>query len=291
MIDNYLLEELVTFSKAGTLMETAQMLHVTQPTITRGMQKLESELGAHLFDRQPNKITLTETGKMAAKEANKLIQVNESAITRIQNFDRNQRVIRIGSTLPGPLFVVNSIDLPSNIQVNDKQIESTTIHDALNHANYTLVLSNQNISNNTIDSQYIGTEQLAVNLNKFMIQANQTSIKFSELHDLSFVILSNIGLWRDIVQKSIPKAKFFYQEQQEAFSEITRYSDFPYFSTNILRTGSINIDSDRSDTRVRIPISDDNAKMPIYANYLKPEKTRVNVFIKQLISNWPADFD
>lgn len=69
MIDNYLLEYLVTFTKAQTLAKTAAALNVTQPTVTRGMQRLEEEFGVKLFDRQPNCITLTPTGKLAAKLA------------------------------------------------------------------------------------------------------------------------------------------------------------------------------------------------------------------------------
>mgnify|MGYP002225271715 FL=1 len=42
---------------------------VTQPTVTRGMQKLENELGVTLFKRTPNRISLTETGQLAAKES------------------------------------------------------------------------------------------------------------------------------------------------------------------------------------------------------------------------------
>ena len=41
MIDNYLLEYLVTFTKVQTLAKTAAELNVTQPTVTRGMQRLE----------------------------------------------------------------------------------------------------------------------------------------------------------------------------------------------------------------------------------------------------------
>ncbi|WP_309300213.1 LysR family transcriptional regulator [Loigolactobacillus coryniformis] len=36
-MENYLLEELVTFAATGTLAKTAQQLNVTQPTVTRGM--------------------------------------------------------------------------------------------------------------------------------------------------------------------------------------------------------------------------------------------------------------
>ena len=62
MIDDYLLEALVAFAKYGTLSATAEHLMVTQPTVTRGMQKLENELGVTLFKRTPNRISLTETG-------------------------------------------------------------------------------------------------------------------------------------------------------------------------------------------------------------------------------------
>ncbi|MCY7178455.1 hypothetical protein BA718_03570 [Streptococcus gallolyticus subsp. gallolyticus] len=51
MIDDYLLEALVAFAKYGTLSATAEHLMVTQPTVTRGMQKLEDELGVTLFKR------------------------------------------------------------------------------------------------------------------------------------------------------------------------------------------------------------------------------------------------
>ena len=59
MIENYLWEELATFAEQKTLAKTAEALHVTQPSITRGMQKLEDELGVILFDRHPNRIALT----------------------------------------------------------------------------------------------------------------------------------------------------------------------------------------------------------------------------------------
>ena len=59
MIDLYLLQELVAFNKYGTLAKTAEKLAVTQPTVTRGMQKLETKLGVKLFNREPNRIILT----------------------------------------------------------------------------------------------------------------------------------------------------------------------------------------------------------------------------------------
>ena len=41
MIEIYLLEQLNTFVSCGTLSEAAEKLHMTQPTLSRSMRKLE----------------------------------------------------------------------------------------------------------------------------------------------------------------------------------------------------------------------------------------------------------
>lgn len=38
MIENYLLEELVTFAKYGTVAKTAEVLGLTQPAVTHSMK-------------------------------------------------------------------------------------------------------------------------------------------------------------------------------------------------------------------------------------------------------------
>lgn len=212
MLDNYLLKELVTFAQVGTLAQTAAMLNVTQPTVTRGLQKLESELGVVLFDRQPNRLRLTVTGQLAAREATALLQANRQAVTRIRNFDTSQRVITVSATLPGPLFVMDRIksDLTTKIEVLPLADTSEPLQAVLTNS-YGLLFTNQPLTAPQIETKLVGTERLAVNLNRFMFQANQSSITFAELTGLSFVVLSDIGPWRQVIQQHIPDAKFFYQ--------------------------------------------------------------------------------
>ena len=42
-----------------------------------------------------------------------------------------------------------------------------------------------------------------------MYHANQSSVSFSELKGLSFIVLDDIGPWRQIIQQEIPDASFF----------------------------------------------------------------------------------
>jgi len=64
MIESYLLEHLVVFSEHRTLSETASVLHLTQPTLTRSMNKLEETFGVPLFTREKKRIRLNENGWM-----------------------------------------------------------------------------------------------------------------------------------------------------------------------------------------------------------------------------------
>lgn len=48
-IETYLLEQLLAFKESKTLTEAADRLHLTQPTLTRSMKKLEDVFGVPLF--------------------------------------------------------------------------------------------------------------------------------------------------------------------------------------------------------------------------------------------------
>lgn len=286
MIDNYLLEELVTFAETKTLAKTAEKLMVTQPTVTRGMQKLEDELGVKLFDRQPNKISLTKAGELAAKKAKLVLDINRQFVNEIRNFAQSQQVIKIASVAPGPQIVIddNKPQLATNIDLNQELFDINRIEPALLSHQYSLIITNQEIQTDLIESRYLGQERLFVNLDQFMYLANQQQVTFKELAGLSFVVLNEIGPWKQIIQNNIPKAKFLYQAEYDSMRELTKYTNFPFFTTNI--TNNDNTTYDTSDS-VRIPITDNTATMTFYAAYLKSQRKIIAPLAKKLAEIWP----
>lgn len=293
MIENYLLEELVTFKKYGTLATTAEHLMVTQPTVTRGMQKLEDELAVQIFDRQPNKISLTKAGELAAEEAQKVIDQNNRFIETVQKYDYNHRNIRVGAVAPGPLILLRHLKksklAQEKIDINDTLLNPKDVTRELLDHNYSFVLTNQEIMTDDIESRFIGTEKLTVNLNQFTLLANKKSVSFKDLKGLSFIVIADIGIWKDITEKQIPDAKFLYQDQQEAFREITKYSDFPYFTTNISKIDR-KLEMEGHD-QVNVPISDDTAKVDFYAAYLKNQKKNINPILQTMNEAWNEYLD
>lgn len=286
MIDNYLLEELTVFADNGTLAKTAAQLMVTQPTVTRGMQKLEEELDVQLFDRQPNKITLTKTGQLAAQKARQLLNANQQFIDDIQRFDQAQRVITIGSIAPGPLVVTRSLTTNLSIKTHQSLIVPAKVSTMLASHQLSLCFTNQEIQTSTIESRYIGEERLFVNLDKFMFLAGKKSVSFKELAGISFIVLDDIGPWKQVIQDLIPHAKFLYQTERDALAELTEYSNFPYFSTNISFLEHDRLNKPLSD-RVAIPINDPTAQMPFYASYLKANRHQLAPLLKKFTKQWP----
>ena len=65
MFEFYQLEQLVAVADCGTLSGAAERLHLSQPALSRSMQRLEAELQVPLFIRQKNRIFLNENGRMA----------------------------------------------------------------------------------------------------------------------------------------------------------------------------------------------------------------------------------
>lgn len=284
MINNYLLEELVAFAKYNTLAQTAEHLNVSQPAITRGTKKIEEELELKLFERTPNKISLNETGKFAAKKAAEVLAINNRFVSEVQSFDQSQKQITIASTAPGPLIVLNQLD-NSNLAIQDELLPSDKLKQTLINEQYTIVFTNSSIKNDKIDSAYLGVEHLIANLNEFTPLASQTSVSFSDLHGMSFIVLQDIGIWRELIQQKIPDAKFLYQSKRSDFDEIKNYSIFPYFTTNLSVFDPRWEEKDQVD-RIPVPISDKDASMSFYANYLSKNKERVMPLIQNIQDVW-----
>ena len=289
MIDLDLLNELVTFKKYGTLSATAEHLMITQPSVTRGMKKLEQELGVELFDRTANRISLNKTGELAAKKAKTLLNAEKSFKDAVINYANTNNTIKVSSVLPGPISLIEN----RRNKIIKSKIKTTSANDlvkatnvAINLQNYDnqLVFSIDEINNEEIESLFVGNEKLAVMIDNFNPLAAKKSVSFQDLADQSFLVVNDIGPWKKIIEDNIPDAKFLYQEDIDALTELSRYSNFSYFVSNLTLTGR-NIAED--ENRTLVPIEDDANKIEIYGSYLKNQKTRIKPLLKEIIKIWP----
>ena len=75
----------------------AQELHVSQPSVTKAIKSLESELQLTLIDRSQKRISLTKEGKIFLKHAQKIMENVEEARQDMQQFKiQKDNVIHFG---------------------------------------------------------------------------------------------------------------------------------------------------------------------------------------------------
>ena len=85
------LSKLLSFSKA------AEALYISQSVLTRHIQELEKEMGVPLLNRSTHGVTLTEAGRVLAKEGPELINKCDSCLRRLRSPNiPAQGSIRIG---------------------------------------------------------------------------------------------------------------------------------------------------------------------------------------------------
>ncbi|WP_010014772.1 LysR family transcriptional regulator, partial [Loigolactobacillus coryniformis] len=59
----------------GTVSRAAQVLHITQPTLSRQLKELEADLDTELFTRQKNRLQLTEAGLFLKSRAEEILEL------------------------------------------------------------------------------------------------------------------------------------------------------------------------------------------------------------------------
>lgn len=284
-MNRQLLEQLIAFEQYGTLAEVAEQLLITQPTVTRGMRKLEEELEVVLFDRKPNKIELTETGLLAVQEAKKLLQAEDDFVQKIQQFNSKNSMLKIAATEPGPRLFLRGFS-EEKIDIFPDNISISTIEHRLEQLELDAIISNQEIHSQTLESLYLGREKLAFLVDTLTISSDKKSSTFAEMDGVSFILLENIGIWSDIIQKKMPHSKFLYQRDREAFHEILDHTNFPHFGTNL----SIDLKTLATQRRQLLPVQDPEANLDFYIVYRIEERDKVISLAKKLQEQWPNFF-
>jgi len=96
-----------TIAEQGTLLRTAQVLHVTQPVVTRSLREVETVLGVELFTRGPRGVRPTPAGEILIDHAHRVLGNIRSAGIRIGELQRvGLEPVRVGTNLAGAYALI-----------------------------------------------------------------------------------------------------------------------------------------------------------------------------------------
>ena len=268
-IETYIIRQLAAFADFGTLTRVGEELGITQPTISRAMQKLEVELGVTLFDRTKNRITLNENGLFAAEYAKKIMALQDEMISKTRERAGRQKKFLVGSVaiMPAVCAVDSAKKIYGGIQtryeINDN--ESHLIR-GLTDDVYQMIILLHPFDDSLFASQKYFSEKLSVMLPKNHPLAGRKSIALKELAGETFAVYNEVGFWEKVKREKIPTAKFIKflpHEDADPITAITRASDMPSFISD--RTTAFTL----PENRVAVPLSDKEMSVTFYAVFKK----------------------
>ena len=272
MIETYLLENLIAFARCGTLSAAAEELHVSQPALTRSMQKLEDILEVPLFDRQKNRIALNEYGRLAADHAARILEEEDEMVHLVRSLYRSHRTIALGSCAPMPIYPVQTVltRLFSEMTISTEIQDDETLLKGLLNDTYQLAVFHEEPTQKDLYYQVWGEEHLHVSLPPHHPLANHESLTLADLDGISILQRTRVGFWFKICQEKMPNAHFLMQDEFDTFMEIVQSSSLPTFSTDL----SLQMNPERKDMRVNIPLTDPEVNVTFYLVCKQEDRSR-----------------
>ena len=266
------LRQLVEIERRGTISAAAEHLHLTQPSLSRSMKRLEADLGQELFDRSRNHIELNEAGRLAVEHARDVLAAERRMRDAFDNLARRARTVKVASIAPAPTWNLTArvVERFPGTILEPGIVEESAVERHLFDRTADLVITRRPIALPNCDCMPLMVENLSLYAPKSSRFANMPSVSWSDIDGETFLIFEQIGFWGEVHRETMPNATVILQKDREVFIQLLESSDLLGFTTDAPQNrGTI-------AGRVAVPIRDASAHATFYLVALKdaPERVR-----------------
>ena len=253
MMDYRLLHYFTTLVDQGTFTKAAQHLHISQPSLSSAIKKLETSVNLKLIERSTRNFQLTKEGEIVYKESKKLIQhfhYVENEILRLK--DNGPLEIQIG-LIESVKFWLPKVIATYNERLPDVRIKLLEVlglkkvEQALQNYKIHLAITNQRFKSDEIKSIPIYKENLVALLPKDHPLQQKETICFQDIKNEQFIICKEGFQTRDDILNEFlelgitPNIKFEIERFETAYSLVEEGIGVTIVPENYIR--SFHIDS------------------------------------------------
>ncbi|MDI7260643.1 MAG: selenium metabolism-associated LysR family transcriptional regulator [Thermodesulfobacteriota bacterium] len=195
--------ELQSFTKAG------EVLYITQPAVSFQIKSLEEEFGVRLFNREQNKVVLTDIGKVLYNYAKEIFKIYEEAKEEISKLTNSLK----GKLIIGVTSIIGKYYLPVVIEAFKQRYPDVEILAQISNTEKII----KSLLQNTLDLCIV-SEPLSLYGDSFLylpyikdnlvliVPSNhrwvsRRSIPFEELLEEPFIIREEGSGTRDIIEQ------------------------------------------------------------------------------------------
>ncbi|MCM1235005.1 MAG: LysR family transcriptional regulator [Ruminococcus flavefaciens] len=269
-------------AECESMTQAAEKIHISQPTLSAMLKKLERELNMPLFDRSKNKLILNDAGKILLKHTNLILAQLDLAKSELNDYAKKDSTIKAGFCDPGPMWYFTP---RYSYTKHEKELESTLYDDIENEAAYLLnvkkdvLISFRHIEHPNIISRPLIHEHFMLSVKKDSPLAKLHEVSIRNLKPSSILMLdvggsfshSQEAFWKELE----PDTRLELCDNVILYNQLIQNSDIITTSTRITR----HFQMDNND-RLLIPVTDPELSVDYHISYLKRNKKRIHFFIE-----------
>lgn len=204
------LRYIVTLAQAQHFGQAAERCHVSQPTLSIAVKKLETELGVELFERSKSSVRPTPTGELVISQAQRVLE-EANSIRDIATAGKDQlnSPLHVGAIYTiGPYLFPHFIPL---LQKNAPQMPlvieegfTATLRKRLRNGEVDVIIISLPFSEPDIVVQPLYQEPFVVLLPKTHTLAKKTHINELDIQAENLLLLGEGHCFRDQILESLP---------------------------------------------------------------------------------------
>ena len=254
------MRQIDAIARTGTMSAAADELHISQPALSRSIQRLEAELGCALFDRVGRRVELNEIGRVTVDWARELLRDERLMREKISAVAQRARALRVASVAPAPLWRLTGLMVerfPSET-LTSELVDEHAVMRGVAEGVYDLGIATEPSHKPGLVSCELMCESLSVTLPPNHPLAARRQVAFADLAGETFLIFTDIGFWREIVDHEIPGATYIEQRDRMVFAQLSHSTPHCTFISDAP------FQSDPVPGRAVVPIVDDGAHAVFY---------------------------
>ena len=229
------LRHLDAMETCATMTEAARRLHMSQPALSRSMQRLETEFGQPLFDREGRSMRLNDAGRVAVDWARQILRDERLMRDALDAVARRARTLRVGTVAPAPLWRLTSLMVerfPQETLTSESHTDNDQVVRGVIDGTFDLGIVTEPPDSALLSSCWIMDENLSVTLPPNHPLAARKAVTLADLDGETFLLAGDIGFWRNSVDASLPHATFIEQRDREVFAQLVHTTPYCAFVTD-----------------------------------------------------------
>lgn len=186
----------VAIAETGNFTRASERNHVSQPSLSQQIQKLEAEVGHKLFHRLGRKAVLTEAGTAFLERARRILFEVENATKELGDKRGLGRRITVGAVQTVMPYLITPLiarlrDEHPNLLIGAREDFRGSLLRAVVEGDVDLAVVPQPVKDHRISIEPLFTEPLLLVVGKRHPIANRTEISVRDLADETFVSLGD----------------------------------------------------------------------------------------------------